>query len=143
MSLDFILAVVAALIVLGSIAIVSDATIEMQKRSTIKQQLQSIGTGLAATITASGVLNDADNAIITYTVPKISVPGEKNQQGCDIIISGNELQLSYELFNSKTGISEIIEATVPVISPSKMTIAPKLSDTEPGKCGNIITIMMS
>ncbi len=130
-SLDFILTIVVALVVLGSIAAVGSTIIETQKSSTIRQQLDSIGNTLAAIISTSSALSDgAAGTSISYTIPKIAVPGEEKLQPCDVSIDrGN-------------GIITLGYAAEPVVSVLKKFVNPAGITNVPGtaKCGELITI---
>jgi len=126
-SLDFILTIVVALVVLGSIAAVGSTIIETQKSSTIRQQLDSIGNTLAAILTTSAVLDDADSASVSYTIPKIAVPGEERLQPCNIAINADEITLSYEATPSVDVIKKFVD-------PTGMTVPAN------AKCGEQIVI---
>ena len=128
-SLDFILTIVVALVVLGSIAAVGSTLIETQKSSTIRQQLDSIGNTLAAVISTSAVLDDADSASVSYTIPKIAVPGEEKLQTCDISI------------DILSGAGTITLAYVsPDVSVEKKFVDPGMTIPQNARCGSEITI---
>ncbi len=135
-SLDFILTIVVALVVLGSIAAVGSTMIETQKSSTIRQQLDSIGNTLAAVIATSAVLDDADSASISYTIPKIAVPGEDKLQPCKIVINADEITLSYEAVPAVSVTKKFADPGI----GSKIELSPELTNTAPGTCGNPIII---
>ena len=127
-SLDFILTIVVALVVLGSIAAVGSTIIETQKSSTIRQQLDSIGNTLAAILTTSAALSDgATGTSVSYTILKIAVPGEEKLQPCKIVINGDEITLSYEATPS-------VDVTKKFVDPG-MTI-----DSTNLRCGGEIII---
>ncbi len=142
-SFDFMLAVVAALIFIGSLNVVSGQVTAMQSSASIRQQLHSIGLNLAAVLSSSAALDDAGAgyANISYTIPKIAVLGETKLQGCDIEIEGSSLKLSYELFDVKTGASETIQALVPFAEPGGMQLIPELTSSSKGTCGGTIRII--
>jgi hypothetical protein len=124
-SLDFILTIVVALVVLGSIAAVGSTIIETQKSSTIRQQLDSIGNTLAAILTTSAALSDgAAGTSVSYTIPKIAVPGEERLQPCDIAIGAGTIALTYGS---------------PDVSVSKKFVNSAVS-SQNVKCGDKITI---
>jgi hypothetical protein len=139
-SLDFILTIVVALVVLGSIAAVGSTIIEAQKSSTIRQQLDSIGNTLAALISTSAVLDDADSASISYTIPKIAVPGEERLQPCKIEIIGDVIKLSYEAEPTVSVEKKFVD---PRGGATGIGSTPALTAAEPGACGSLITISKS
>ena len=141
-SLDFILTVSIALLVVSGLIVFGNDVAEMQTKIGIRQQLESVGTGLASVASYSAVLNDADSgdATITYSIPKILVLGEKERQPCKIEINGEYLELSYDFVNLETGIIEPITVNVPFVNPYGMTLNPALDSANQGTCGNPITI---
>ncbi|MBN2067504.1 MAG: hypothetical protein JW744_03480 [Candidatus Diapherotrites archaeon] len=132
-SLEFIIAIVVALVVFGSISVVATSMIEMQKASSVRQQLDSVGNGLAAIISTSAVLDDADTALVSYSIPKIAVPGEKELQACNISIDNETgtITLSYS-----AGMNAVVEKAF--VNPSGMAITP-----ESATCGGILIITKS
>lgn len=139
-SLDIILAIAIALIALSSTIILSEDISETQSKASIRNQLKTAGTGLATVISTSAIMNNTDNVTIEYTVPKILVAGETKTQECLISIVDTDLQLTYELYDTNTGESEIIWTKVPFVSPVGMTLVPTLAAGDKLKCGQTITI---
>ena len=134
-SFDLILATVAALIAFGSIAAVSNAIIGLQDESSVRQQLDSIGNSLAAVISTAAVLDDADSASISYTVPKIAVPGEEQLQQCDISIANDKITLSYDIVDLETGVPRTVIVEKKFVDPTGMSINPTQT-----KCGGTVAI---
>ena len=142
-SLDFIFAVIAGLIVLSSLTAVSGQMANMQAASSARQQLHTIGLNLASFLSATDVLGDAEGGgtVAGYEVPLIAVPGESNLQTCMITAAGNELTLSYDIVDAKTGGNETIAEIVPFRFPASMVLSPDITDTgTPAKCGETITV---
>jgi len=142
-SLDFLFAVIAGLIVLSSLTAVSGQMANMQAASSARQQLHAIGLNLASFLSATDILGDAENGstVAGYEVPLIAVPGESRPQACRIAAAGNELTLSYDVVDAKTGDSETIEEKVPFRFPASMALSPDITDTgTPAKCGETITV---
>ena len=144
-SLDFLFAVIAGLIVLSSLAAVGGQMANLQADSSIRQQLHAIGLNLASFLSATDVLGDAENtgAVAAYEVPLIVVPGESGLQSCRIVKSAtaDELTLSYDIIDAKTGDSETIEEKVPFKFPASMALSPDITNSgTPAKCGKTITV---
>lgn len=126
-SLDIMLAIAIGFIAISGIVALGNEITEMQKQAGVRQQLDSIGTGLAQFISGSNALSDADSATVSFEIPEILVLGETLPQQCDIKIDkGNEeLNLSYET----------VTVTKAFVEPAGMDPLP---DTI--KCGQTITI---
>ena len=140
-SLDFVFAVIAGLIVLSSLTAVSGQMANMQAASSARQQLHTIGLNLASFLSATDVLGDAEggSTVAGYEVPLIAVPGESRLQACRISAAGNELTLGYDAVDAKTGITEPIEEKVPFRFPASMVLIPDITSTT-AKCGETITV---
>ena len=145
-SLDFILAVFIAFVVIAAITVVGNEMRVMQTHSSARQQLRSIGTGLAAVITSSAALDDADTAEIKIEIPKLLVPGERALQKCKIVILGNDLNLSYDSVGIDINAGGTVWTLVPFVDPSPdksiphMKLTPALTKADPGECGKTLTI---
>ena len=116
-SLDLILAITIGFFAIGGVIAVSAQIGEMQTEASIRQQLNDIGNGVAAVISNSAVLNDADSASISFNVPALLVPGEETPQPCAIRIAGGTITLTYEIFDLETGISTSVTVTKYYIDP--------------------------
>jgi len=121
-SLDLMLAITVALIVIGTIGIVSNEATEQQKIAGIREQLDSIGTELSSVISTSMIFNDASQATVEFDVPEILVLGKMKPQPCKIQIAGKKIILSYELFNLETGIPETISVSKEFAEPVGMAL---------------------
>lgn len=139
-SFDIILAVAVAFIALSATMVISQDIAQTQTKNSIKDQLRARGTGLATAISLSAIFNDADNATIEYTPKKIIVPGETKPEECTISISGTDLKLDYELFDTETGTSETITQNIPFVKPQGMALNPSLGAGDELKCGQKLTI---
>lgn len=133
-SLDIILAITIGFFAIGAVIAVSAQIGEMQTQASIRQQLHDIGNGLAAVISNSAVLNDADTASVYFDIPFLLVPGEENPQPCSITIAGGVINLSYAIFELETGNVEVINATKRYVDPPGMTVPGSV------ECGGILAI---
>jgi len=128
-SLDFILAIVIVFIAAGTLTVVGLELEGMQKEASVRQQLNTIGTGLAAAISSSAALEDAGTATLSIDVPELLVAGEETPQKCEIGIAGDVITLSYEIANGET-----IEVKKKFVVPGAMNVP------SPFKCGDVLDI---
>lgn len=137
-SLDLMLAITVALIVVGTIGLVASEAMAMQAESGVRDQLDLIGNGLMTVISVSRILNDSTSARVEYDIPKLLVPGEINPQPCNIAIdTANEtITLQYELYDIKTGNPKTVEVLKEFAYPEGMTI-----ETLGPKCGETLVII--
>lgn len=136
-SLDFILAIAVALIATGAILAVSGQIAQAQAQASARQQLDGIGNGLAAVISASAMLNEADSASIEFDIPALLVAGNARPQKCAISIdTGNgTIDLSYDLIDLETGTTTPINVTKHFVNPEGMIVSPTSAE-----CGGSIQI---
>ncbi|MCX6799068.1 MAG: hypothetical protein NTW59_03170 [Candidatus Diapherotrites archaeon] len=139
-SLDLLLAIIFALVILVGLNAVSEQATAMQKAVSVRQQLHATGMNVASALSTAAALNDGESGTtVAITPPLLAVPGEARLQQCDIKIAdtGTDLNLSYVIVDIKTGSAETVFALVPFVIPSGMQLSPDLTAT-PGKCGGTI-----
>ncbi len=136
-SLDIILTIAIGFIAVSSVVMISNEITAMQTQSSLRQQLNDIGNGLAQVISRSAILDDADSAIILFDIPKILVLGETKPQPCDIQIDkiNDKIILSYEVINLETGDIETVSVEKGFVEPTGMNPLP-----DDIKCGETLTI---
>ncbi len=136
-SIDIILAITIGFIAVSSVVMISNEINAMQTQSSIRQQLNDIGSGLAQAISSSAILDDADSTSVSFAVPKILVLGETKTQLCDIQIdkANDKIILSYEVINLETGDIETVSVEKGFVEPTLMNALP-----DDIKCGETLTI---
>lgn len=140
-SLDFLLAIAIAAVALGAVVLIGNEMTELQKVSSVRQQLDTIGVELGRIISTSAVLDDADPASIDFQIPELLVMGERGSQPCSIIIDRGtqEITLSYTIVNVEDpALNKLVEVTKTFVDPQNMVITP-LNPT----CGENLTIRTS
>ncbi|MFA4855829.1 MAG: hypothetical protein WC634_04580 [archaeon] len=139
-SLDFLLAITVALIATGAILAVSGQISQTQAQASARQQLDGIGNSLGAVISYSALLNEADSASIEFDIPGLLIAGEAVPQPCTIIINtdNNTIDLSYDIIDTETGLSENVSVAKHFVNPVGMSILPTSAE-----CGGSIQITKS
>jgi len=128
-SLDFILTITIAFSAIVAVGIIGSEMVEIQKQSTVRQQLDTIGTELSKVISSSAVLLDGENATISYKIPGLLVPGENEPQPCNISINDIgedviEITLTYVIFDQETGVGIDIEVIKHATAPKMLLPGP-------------------
>jgi hypothetical protein len=140
-SLDFLLAIAIAAVALGAIVLAGNEITELQKVSSVRQQLDSIGIELSRIISTSAILDDADPASIDFEIPELLAIGEQSPGPCDIAIDrdNEQITLSYTIINAEDPTkNKLIQVTKTFVEPENMTISPLNT-----RCGETITITTS
>jgi len=127
-SLELIFAAMVAILAASSFSLVGTEITQVQRESGIRQQLNAIGTGLASSVSKSGLLDDSDSAIISIDIPMISVIGMSAKQDCAIAIGGGlgagVMTLTYDT----------VTVTKSFVVPAGMTVP------NSANCGGTLTI---
>jgi hypothetical protein len=123
-SLDFMLAVAIGLVAAGALLAVSGQVSQGQAEAGTRQQLDGIGNGLAAVISYSAMLNDADSATVEYGIPALLIQGKAAPQGCTILIdyAGGTIELGYTLEDEEGGAGEEILVEKHFAAPAGMIV---------------------
>ena len=128
-SLDLMLAMVIAIVFVGSIASVASVMADNAKIDSIRSQERQIGNELAAVLNSATVLTGGDSFSVNYDVPKIRTadPADNGLPvNCEIQILPSEIEISY---TDSKGVATI--TSVPfAIDDSQIDIAYTFQGTQ-------------
>jgi|SRR3989344_5006726 len=90
LSFDFIIAMSFLILFLQSFVAFADGLISDQDVVSIRAQQSAIISQIEQTILNGNIISGADNANITYLVPKVSAPSGRQMNSCFILLSTAE-----------------------------------------------------
>lgn len=93
-SVDALFAILGTLLVLSSLQIIVEEISASQKEIAIANQETVIANSLAEIVHSGQAMSDGKFKV-TYTIPKIIVPGEKEKKECNIMMKENEVTVTY------------------------------------------------
>ena len=131
-SLDFLLAIIFALVILVGLNAVSEQATAMQKAVSVRQQLHATGMNVVSVLSTSEVLNGspAGTTVVGITPQLLAVPDETGLQQCGIVIDSVNSKLLLSYSTVEEGISFSV--------PAGIAFNPLLTSADPGKCGSAI-----
>ncbi|MDP6671126.1 MAG: hypothetical protein QGI60_04905 [archaeon] len=130
-SFDLILAIIVALIFIGSIQVVNQEMDVLQKYSAVKNQEKLMALQIYGVVSTAKTLSDADNLTINFKTKKLLVPGAQVLEECLIDFVTNTI--SYTLDETDVSVD------IPDYGDTSGLILPTPQIT----CGEVITITNS
>lgn len=134
-SIEVLLTFIVAVMAVSSFSFVGQETSNLERDASIRHQLDGIGTGLAAFISKTALLNDAASgqASVSAEIPRISAIGIDTPESCTISIGTGPNNDQITLTHAATSVS----VTKRFVPPAGMNVPGSAS------CGSTFTVTRS